>query len=391
MTSLKKANRRVGSLFAVAALAFATLTPGLVPAFASAAQISERSVQASSSAVNAEDVSYDINFKTETAGAAVVFEFCSDSPLVDTACAAPADLDLSAVSATIGVSGGTLSVATDALTDDGTNAVAVTGAFAAGNTQVVLDGVTNPSVTGAVYVRIVTYTVAGNAADYESTDKGSNVGDTGSAAISITDNVNVSGEVLESMTFCVSGAAISANCAGTTAPAVELQDDQGDVAALSSSEVRTGSIYTQISTNANGGATVNLRSSATGCGGLILSGHTTDCNIGPAALTDNDQTNSIKGKAVFGIKVIGATADADGAFGVATGADYVADAFFLNYGSGDNEATGVTSPYGDPVLDTAGAPANNKNAQITFGASIANNTPAGRYSADFSLIATGKF
>jgi hypothetical protein len=29
--------------------------------------------------------------------------------------------------------------------------------------------------------------------------------------------------------------------------------------------------------------------------------------------------------------------------------------------------------------------------KITFGASIANDTPAGKYSADLSLIATGKF
>ncbi|MGH7218550.1 MAG: hypothetical protein ACREGE_03870, partial [Candidatus Microsaccharimonas sp.] len=69
---------------------------------------------------------------------------------------------------------------------------------------------------------------------------------------------------------------------------------------------------------------------------------------------------------------------------------YYSDSIFkLNFVSGN--ASGVTGPYGDPVLDTAGAPANNKNAQITFGASIANDTPAGLYSADFSLIATGKF
>ncbi len=65
--------------------------------------------------------------------------------------------------------------------------------------------------------------------------------------------------------------------------------------------------------------------------------------------------------------------------------------FALNFTSGANPSTGVTSTFGDPFLDTAGAPANNKNMQLTFGATIADNTPAGAYSTDLSLIATGKF
>lgn len=85
----------------------------------------------------------------------------------------------------------------------------------------------------------------------------------------------------------------------------------------------------------------------------------------------------------------GATADANGAFAIASGSIYDPSVFKINYAA--DQLTGVTSPYGDPVLDTAGAPANNKKTQLTFGASAANNTPAGLYSADFSLIATGKF
>jgi hypothetical protein len=61
----------------------------------------------------------------------------------------------------------------------------------------------------------------------------------------------------------------------------------------------------------------------------------------------------------------------------------------MGYVSGD--ATGVTSTYGDPILDTAGAPVNNMGMPLTFGASAANDTAAGLYSADLSLIATGKF
>lgn len=63
----------------------------------------------------------------------------------------------------------------------------------------------------------------------------------------------------------------------------------------------------------------------------------------------------------------------------------------MNFTTGANPASGVTSTYGDQFLTTSGAPALNKNMTLTFGASAANNTPAGSYSADLSLIATGKF
>jgi hypothetical protein len=51
----------------------------------------------------------------------------------------------------------------------------------------------------------------------------------------------------------------------------------------------------------------------------------------------------------------------------------------------------VKSTYGDPILDTNGTGVNNGNVKLTFGASISNTTPAGKYSNAYSLIATGKF
>ena len=70
-------------------------------------------------------------------------------------------------------------------------------------------------------------------------------------------------------------------------------------------------------------------------------------------------------------------------------AGYSNATYALNWLIGD--ATGVTSTYGDPFLNTASKPANNQNMTLTFGASVTNDTPAGLYSADLSLIATGKF
>jgi hypothetical protein len=72
-----------------------------------------------------------------------------------------------------------------------------------------------------------------------------------------------------------------------------------------------------------------------------------------------------------------------------SGSGYNATTYAFNY-VGTN-LSGVTSTLGDPFLDTAGAPVNNQNMQLTFGATVTNATPAGNYSTSLSMIATGKF
>ena len=394
MTSLKTTNSRVGSLFAVAAFVLATVTPGLVPAFASAAQVTERSVELSSSSKAATGVRYNVNFTTvsTTAPAAVVLEFCNDTPLIGAACTAPAGFDASA--ATASASGYTL----EATTAGGTtakNSVVVEGTFAAaGSVNIPLTGVANPSNAGALYVRILTYDTVANAKAYTSAAYTTGLLDQGSAAVSITDTVGVSAAVLESMTFCVSGDLITTeNCGSVTAPVLKLGEgeEDSDVLALSSTAVSEGSIYSQISTNAASGAVVSLKS-GTACGGLKRAS-ATGCDIAAAGAD-----GITAGQAKIGLQVASATNPGTGenssgtyqAYGTSDDTAYYNDSIFkLNYASNNN--TGITSPYGDAVLDTAGAPVNNKNVQLTFGASASNSTPAGLYSTDLSLIATGKF
>lgn len=391
MTSLKLFNRRVGSLFGVAALVLATVTPGLVPAFASAAQISERSVTLSSSSRGATGVTYQIQFTPESTAGAAVFQFCSNTPLINTTCTAPGGFSLENATA-----GGSFTEAATTADEDSVNAIVATGSISAAQTTITLSGVANPSAAGPLYVRILTYADQTAAQTYTATSVASAI-DQGSAAVSITDTVGVSGAVLESMTFCVAGNQITdVNCERTDeepldAPVLELGETVGSVTALDAGEVSEGTIYSQISTNAVSGAVVHLKSSTTNCGGLARAGATDpeECHIAPAT------AGITAGNALFGVKVA-AGDDPDegnssaGAFGAAnSGAYYSPSVFKLNFVTGNG--TGVTSVFGDPFLDTSGAPANNKNINITFGASAANNTPAGLYSADLSLIATGKF
>ena len=389
MTSLKMANRRVGSLFAVAALVLATVTPGLVPAFASAAQVTERSVELSSSSAGTEGASYLVKFKAVQSAGAVVLDFCANTPLIDSPCTAPTGFNVA--SATTTTSGFTVAPTTAG----GNHTVALTGTVAAGaSVELRLNGVDNPTAAGPLYVRIVSYDNETNALAYESENLKTGVRDQGSAAISITNTVGVSGAVMESMTFCVAGEAIaSENCAGASglkAPTLKLGEVVADdVVALNPTALSTGSIFTQISTNAVSGAVVSLKSGATACGGLVRAGAPTSCDIAPAL-----NTGITAGQAKFGVRGavatnVGAGTNSNGTFQTVPTSIYGTSAFALNYVTGD--ATGITSPFGDPFLDTAGAPVNNKNMEITFGASVSNNTPAGLYSTDLSLIATGKF
>jgi len=373
-------DRRTG--FLVVALAF--LIAIIAPTIAMAAQLTERSIELTSSSVSATDVTYKISFKSVAAAGAFVVDFCSDSPVVGQTCEEPEDFTVAGVSST--TTDFTSVAALDA------NTVRVTGDIDAATQIVVeLDGIDNPSVAGPLYARIVTYDTPAHANSYAPTVLGTGKTDDGGAAIAINNTIGVSGAVLESITFCVSGEAIDKDCdtTGNAAPTIKLGEQTGDVIALSADDVSTGSIFTQLSTNALTGAVVSLKSSAIGCGGLVRAGAPTSCNILPALLTGGIAA----GDAKFGVKT-GTVTNSSGATPTGTlqpfaSSPYNTSTFTLNYVTGD--ATGVTSTYGDPFLDSAGAPVNNKNMELTFGASISNSTPAGLYSVDLGLIATGKF
>lgn len=377
MNSIRLFNRQVGLIVMAAALLFATFIPALV----SAAQVSERSIELSSSSVSATNVTYKVNFTSVAAAGAFVVDFCSDSPVIGQTCTPPSGFDATAAAS---VTSGFTDVA-----DLSTNTVRVTGTIGATTPiSVDLTGIVNPSAAGVLYARIVTFDTAGHANSYTSTAPGADKVDEGGVAISITPTVGVSGAVLESMTFCVSGATITADCASAAAtpPTLQLGETVGSTKALTSTAVSTGTIHTQISTNAVGGAVVRLKS-ATDCGGMKRVGATV-CDIAPA-LTGSDIT---AGNAKFGVRTATATdtgTNPNGTFQPFTGSTYNSSTYELKYNA--NNLEGITSTFGDPFLDTDDAPVNNKNMALTFGASISNNTPAGLYSTNLSLIAIGKF
>lgn len=398
MNSLRISVRRAGSVFVALALLLSTGLSGI----ASAAQVTERSIALSTSSAGADNVKYQVNFTPASDADMFLVDFCSTSPLIGAACGT-AISGFSVTGAAVDGDGtGTSNGDVTAVAGTGHQILVTLPIVADTPVSVDLEGINNPDDAGTIYARVLTFET-GDQTGYTSTAPGT-YQDEGGVAISITPTIAVSGAVLESLQFCVSGEdnvapivagdPIGANCSNATyAPTLKLGTDVGGVIALDSQQIYEGTIYTQLSTNAASGAVVSLKSSTAGCGGLMRAGEpdpTKGCGIAPAgALTFN------AGEAKFGVKLgtatgVGTSNGDYQAYGTTGSSNYYnSSAFKLN--AATNNLTGVTSSYGDPLLDTDGKPLNNMNMPITFGASAAANTPAGNYSAELSLIATGKF
>lgn len=371
--------------FYVAVVGVLALTV-ILPLIASALTLTERSIQLSSASVSATSV-YTVNFTAKQDAGAFVIDFCNNTPLIGQSCSAPTDF--TAVGAASTETGFTDVTGT-------TNRVVVAGEINENDeVSVPITGIVNPSEAGFVYARIVTFDTKANAIASTPTVLGANKQDEGSVTLAITPTIGVSGSVLETMTFCVSGAPIEDLCETTTTPVLLLGEEtapSSGIFALQAGTVSQKNLYVQISTNAVSGAIVRLKSTANNCGGLLRAGAPGACNILPAQDGDIDpEANEAK----FGVKTTTATdtpsRTGNGTFQPVAGSNYGNDQFALNFTSGANPTTGVTSTFGDPFLDTNNAPVSNKNMRLIFGATVADNTPAGTYSTDLSLIATGKF
>ena len=379
MQSIKTVTRYIVALV----LAMLLLSPSLINNSALASLVSERSITMSSSSVSATNVKYKIDFVAVGQAGAITIDFCKNSPVFGQDCDALPGFSVD--DATTSTPGFSIHSAAN-------NRLVINGAVTeSSQVTVEIEGVNNPSQSGTFYARIATYDTAINAANAPVGELGDGSIDEGGIAMAITPTIGVSGVVPETMTFCVSAEPISANCNSVEPPTLRLGEDIGNgIIALVPGQLSEGDIYTQLSTNAINGGVIRLKSNAVDCGGLIRAGAPTACDIGPAG-SSGIQENS--GQALFGVKTAEATdstgVDTLGQLRPAEGSIYNNDNFALNFVAGNG--SGVTSTYGDPFLDTAGAPVNNKNMRLTFGVYVTNDTPAGDYSAQIGLIATGRF
>ncbi len=342
---------------------------------AAAEQIIDRSIKMSNATASATGVSYEVSFTNVTAGAdSLVVEFCAESPIAGDDCATPTGF--TAV-------GGNVTAGTGTTNWTGTVVDANTVAYnkgtgdelgASAQVDFIITGVSNPTSAGTFYARLYTYEGTHSAeGNYTNANTIGAALDTGGFALSAVTQLSVDARVQETLTFCVSKSAPGSNCSGVDAPAVEL--GTGDPKVLDSQAIYTDTAHTQVSSNANGGVSIRLKS--TTANGALMSGSNAIPAIGAAGLMS-------AGTASFGIKVADGTGDDATAVDAANGYDIdTPDNYKL-------DGAGVTSTFGDEIAASTG-PVNNVNNQITFAATASNTTPAGLYSTRMILIATGTY
>ena len=357
------------------------------------------------------NVTYSFKFTTSQAAQSMIIDFCNSSPVIGDNCAGPTGMDASAATLT-GITGNITAAGwTVTATASQVRISKTTGtAAAAGIQNFTLSGLTNPASVlygglpkpvGTFYARMYTYadtTYGGTTTAYASPTVPGNYKDYGGVALSTNQIITITARVQEQLTFCVSGANTSTwtttnDCSDTqaaVAPALILGHGT-PTSILDNSAVDTGTVYSQISTNATYGAAIAMRDSNTTCGGLSADGGLT-CAI-PANNTGAGTPAAIvAGTAAFGMYVTNGTLGTNGV-GTLTADPNYNDGTPTHYGM-DTETTtdagSVIGTYGDRVAYT-NAPCYRLNNAYTFAATASLTTPAGIYTANMDLIATGTF
>jgi hypothetical protein len=394
MSIKNKAFSRAGNLVAAILVTLGALVPALTPLVsASTAQVQTRSIEMSDATPSKTGVSYKVSFTPATSGAdSLVIDFCSNSSIIGGACTAPLGMDAkTSVGFTAGThttgwnvdTGASFASASTVAVKDGTPGSNNLGTSASDFT---LTGVVNPSGTGTFWARVYTYsdaTYGSSGTVYtDQTHLGSYI-DYGGFALSTTALINITATVMETLTFCTSGfnggTPPTSGCGGTVPASITL--GHGSPLVLDSSQADTGNAYFQVSTNALTGAVIRMKTQNT-CSGLSRDGGSTCPIPGQGATPDFFTTAGI---AEFGLNVgagSGGTGTVNADAPYSTASKYAMDTTTNN---------DVTAAYGTAIADTNNAATASVNSLLTFAAQASVTTPAGVYSANESLIATGTF
>lgn len=395
MSIKNKVLSRTGSLVGATLVVLGALAPAVVPLVSADAQVQTRSIEMSDSTAAKTGVDYVVTFTPATTGAdSLVIDFCNNSSIIGGACTTDAtSVNTSAASYTAGTgmaagwaidTASTGSTSHNIMLKDGTP-----GSNKLGTTAITftISGITNPTYTGTFWARVYTYadaTYGGSGTAYASAASIGTDLDYGGFALSTVSLINISATVMETLTFCINKTTISAACAGITTP-VSLTLGSGTPKVLSTSN-GTGSsddAFFQISTNALTGVVVKMKTHNT-CAGLSRNGGTDGCPVAAIGATASPLTTA--NQALFGVNVA-----ADTPLGTTLGT-FVPDAPYdtSDYAMDTTAGNDVASGGGTKLAHTTSAAAD-LGGHLTFDAEAAATTPAGIYTADESLIATGTF
>lgn len=394
-------------------------------------------------------VTYQVSFKAFNNAASMIIDFCPASPIINDPCTTPTGMNVSgatlqnvtgAVGAagfgwTISGSGGHILLAHT----DGNSAHDIT----AGDQVFRIVGVTNPSSVapqgtslpaGTFYARMYTYADSAATGYTSVTNTGPSSGPTaivdyGGIALATASTVTISARVQEQLSYCVTSAPNSTwtdcsdNTVGSNLPSLKIGHGSATSPYLDDQQVDASTVYTQLSTNATQGAIINMRNSNLTCGGLSADAGATcaipPINAGAATVGGSPMT---PGTAAFGLSVgIGTNHDASSKGSVSPDSKYYNAAHTsqtinpanqasvnpdLYFGMDNTTATASTgstgplSPYtyngavtglfGSTIAKSPG-PTYRIDQLLTFAAAASLTTPAGIYTANITLVATGTF
>lgn len=343
------------------ALVMALFLVGMGPFYvgqAYAADLIPRSLRLSSSVADADGVSYQLQFTYATSGTigSVLIQFCQEGPLPDTPCTGPAGFDASAalLATQTGVIGFstyapgttsnqiTLTRAPGAVTGGGSSASAYT-----------FINMENPSVEGALYVRISTH---------PSSDASDPSTDFGGLVLSINARPNVRAEVPQFLQFCVGESVTGLDCNTATEAFTDLGTLSSTITSAAQSQLIVG-------TNADNGY------STWAIGGTMTSGNNTIAAM-------NSGGPSAEGTAQFGLNLAANTDPIIGQNPTGPGAGspspLYANPNVFRYNSGD-------------VLATSLVPDNYRKYTVSYIVNVPQNQPGGVYSTTLTYITLANF
>jgi hypothetical protein len=397
MSIKDKVFSRAGNLIAATLVALGALVPAVVPMVSADQQVQTRSIEMSDATVSKSGVDYVVTFTPTTTDAdSLVIDFCNNSSIIGGTCTVDGTSIITTgatYTAGTGMPAGwvrdttaTGHVSTNVMLKDNSG----TGANKLGTSAITftISGITNPTFTGTFWARVYTYADDSFGSTTTAYASAASIGDDldyGGFALSTIDLINISATVMETLTFCINKTTIGAACSGLT-PGVALTLGTGSPTKVLSTTTGVGSednAFLQVSTNALTGVVVKMKSHNT-CAGLSRNGGTDGCPIAAIGVTPNNLTAA--NQALFGVN-----AAADTPLGSTIGT-FTPDAPYntADYAMDTTSGNDPTAGGGTKLAHTPSAAAD-LGGVLTFNAEAAATTPAGVYTADESLIATGTF
>ncbi|MGH9856420.1 MAG: hypothetical protein ACRD4B_01120, partial [Acidobacteriota bacterium] len=248
-THVHAISRSIFTYIAVAALVLMSAQAVLMPSFVDAAILSNRSITLGSSAPSASTThEFDFTIGTTNNVGSIIFDYCTSA---DGACT-PAAVDVSGVSISNQSGAGAMGFAVDASTDTNTVVIDRTPASISATTAVSYTfstAVNSSTANETFFVRISTT---------DAIDGGGTTVDNGVVAGSTSEEIQLTGQVDETLVFCTGTSITGANCASISGGAVNL-------GTFSSLSPNTGTSVMAASTNGTLGYSITVNGSTLTC------------------------------------------------------------------------------------------------------------------------------